>query len=181
MAQRKTDKSEPKTDKSEPFYIRTNTGLGGFLEGLGNLVEKLAEIAEKAEGISKTGVIQDEEKKVKGVYGFSVKVGLGDQGLKVEPFGAVRREKQADQSTVAEIREPLVDIFEEDDHVLIVAEMPGIAVEDLHFELKEDILTLSAGKRDKKYHKEILLPGLFSKEKVTVSCNNGVVEIKCAK
>jgi HSP20 family protein len=116
------------------------------------------------------------------VYGFTVKVGLGDQGgVKVEPFGTIRQEKTTDHSPVVEIREPLVDVFEEDDHVMIVAEMPGIGVKDLRLELKDDILTLTAEKGDKKYSKEILLPSGLSREKMAIACNNGVVEIKCMK
>jgi HSP20 family protein len=156
-------------------------GLGGILSGLGNLVEKLAEVAERAEEITKSGEIPGSGKRIKGVYGFTVKVGLGDQGVKIEPFGTVHQEKADNQSTVVEIREPLVDIFEEGDHVMIVAEMPGIGVEDLRLDLKDDILTLTAEKRDKKYCKEILLPGIFSRERMTIACNNGVVEIKCMK
>ena len=45
---------------------------------------------------------------------------------------------------VHELREPLVDVFEEENHVLIVAEMPGIEAEDVEVEIQDDILTLSA-------------------------------------
>jgi HSP20 family protein len=171
-----------KSCKDKPDAPRGAQGLGGILGGLGNLVEKLAEVAERAEEFSKNGEIQGGGKAMTGVYGFTVKVGLGDQGVKVEPFGTIHRDKTAEgNAPVVEIREPMVDLFEEDDHVTIVAEMPGIGVEDLHLELKDDILTLSAEKRDKKYRKEILLPGIFSRERMSVSCNNGVVEIKCLK
>jgi len=170
-----------KRGNDKPFDLRANMGLGGILGGLGNLVEKLAEVAERAEEISKSGEIGGSGKGIKGVYGFSVKVGLGDQGVKVEPFGTIHQEMGANQSTVVEIREPLVDLFEEDDHVMVVAEMPGVGVEDLRLDLKDDILTLTAEKGDKKYCKEILLPGSFARERMIISCNNGVVEIKCMK
>jgi HSP20 family protein len=170
-----------KRGNDKPFDLRGNMGLGGILGGLGNLVEKLAEVAEKAEEISKSGEIGGSGKGIKGVYGFTVKVGLGDQGVKVEPFGTIHQERAANQSTVMEIREPLVDLFEEDDHVMVVAEMPGVGVEDLRLDLKDDILTLTAEKGDKKYSKEILLPGSFARERMIISCNNGVVEIKCMK
>jgi HSP20 family protein len=171
-----------KKDKEQPFDSRANMGVGGILGGLGNLVEKLAAVAERAEEISKSGEIQGGGKGITGVYGFTVKVGLGDQGgVKVEPFGTIHRETATDHSPVVEIREPMVDVFEEDDHVMIVAEMPGIGVKDLRLELKDDILTLTAEKGDKKYSKEILLPSSLSREKMTIACNNGVVEIKCMK
>ena len=76
---------------------------------------------------------------------------------------------------------PVVDLFEEQDHLLIVAEMPGISVKDVQIEVKDDVLTISAAHGEKKYRKEVLLPGTYAKEKMRLSCNNGVLEIKCFK
>ena len=153
-------------------------GLGGILKGLGDLVEKLGDIAEKGEELSKAGELDlgGKTKGMKAVYGFTVRTGLGGKGVHVEPFGNVRKDETTGESMVQEIREPMVDIFEEEDHVLVVAEMPGIGAEDIQLDLKDDIMTLRAQKGDKKYRKEILLPGSFERDKMTFSCNNGVVE-----
>lgn len=167
-------KGKNMTHKTETTF---GAGLGGIMKGLGDLVGKLGELAEKGEELSKTGEIQG-KKSVKGVYGFTVKVGLGHQGIKVEPFGNVRTDKTTGQAEVQEIREPMVDIFEEKGFVLVVAEMPGIGPKDVRIDLRDDVLAIAAEKSDKKYRKEILLPGNFSQEKMTVSCNNGVVEVK---
>jgi HSP20 family protein len=43
------------------------------------------------------------------------------------------------------------------------------------------VLTISAERGDKKYRKEVLLPRSVSKEKMQVSCNIGILEIKCPK
>jgi len=174
------------TDEGKGKGISFDTGLsglGGLFKGLGGLVEKLAELAEKGEELKKTGEFHGtaEGKELKGVYGFSVKVGLGGEGLKVEPFGNIHKDKATGQAVVLEVREPMVDIFEEKDEVLVVAEMPGIGTEDVRLDLKDDLLTLSAQKGNKRYRKEILLPGTFQRDKMTVSCNNGVVEIRCRK
>jgi HSP20 family protein len=121
---------------------------------------------------------------VKGVYGFSVKVGLGDKGaqeVKVEPFGNVRRDERSGETVVQEIREPVVDVFEEKDHTLVVAEMPGISTKDVKLTVKDDLLTIYAEKKDKKYRKEVLLPRSYPREKMKVSCNNGILEIKCVR
>ena len=157
--------------------------LGGILRGFSDVVEKLNELAETGERLSKTGEIRGttSRKDIKGVYGFSVKVGLGDEGVKVEPFGNIRKDESSGEAVVHEIREPMVDVFEEKDHVLVVAEMPGITLDDIQLDLKDDILTLSAKKEDRQYCKEVLLPEAFSREKMAVSCNNGVVEIKFHK
>ena len=155
-------------------------GLGGIMKGLGELVEKLGELAETGEELSKSGELRGKDG-VKGVYGFTVKVGSGDQGVKVEPFGNVGTDKTTGQAEVREIREPMVDVFEEKEFVLVVAEMPGVGPKDIKIDLRDDVLAISAEKGDKKYKKEILLPGNFSSEKMTVSCNNGVVEVKLSR
>jgi HSP20 family protein len=82
---------------------------------------------------------------------------------------------------VEEVREPAVDLFVEKDHVLIVAEMPGISATDVKLAVKDDVLTITAEKGDKKYRKEVLLPGVYAKSKMRWVCNNGVVKITCGK
>ncbi len=158
-------------------------GLGGILKGLGSLVEKLGELAETGRELSQTGEIRGpgSGKEIKGMYGFTVKVGLGGEGIKVEPFGNIRRDEQSGRSVVQEVREPAVDIFEEQDHTLVVVELPGIGAEDVRLEVKDDLLTITAEKGDKKYKKEVLLPGSFPREKMQMSCGNGVLEIRCVK
>jgi HSP20 family protein len=158
-------------------------GLGGILKGLGNLVEKLSELGETGREFSQTGEIQGPGagKGIRGIYGFTVKVGIGGEGVKVEPFGNIGRDEESGRSVVQEVREPAVDVFEERDHTLVVAEMPGVGAEDVRLEVKDDLLTITAEKGEKKYKKEVLLPGSFPGEKMQVSCANGVLEIRCVK
>lgn len=156
-------------------------GLGGIFSGLSDLVEKLNELAETGEELRRTGEIHGAGQEVKGIYGFTVKVGLGDKTPHVESFGNIRKDKKTGQTVVQEIREPVVDLFEEKDHLLIVAEMPGISAKDVQVEAQDDVLTIAAAKGEKKYRKEVLLPGSYPKEKMRLSCNNGVLEIKCFK
>ncbi len=157
--------------------IEKEGSFGGVFKGLADLIEKLGDLAEKGEKLKRSGEFQ--QKDVKGVYGFSVKVGLGGKEVKVEPFGNVRRDEKTGETVVQEIREPVVDVFEEKDHTLVVAEMPGISVKDVRLEVKDDLLTIHAEKKDKRYRKEILLPRSYPREKMKISCNNGILEIKC--
>jgi HSP20 family protein len=160
---------------------RNRSGLDGILGGLTDLVEKLAELAEKGEKLSQAHEFEwkKEGNNIKGICGFSIRTVLGGEELKVEPFGNIRRDEKSGEPVVQEVREPVVDVFEEEDHTLVVAEMPGIGAEDVRLEVHDDVLTIQAEQGDKKYRKEVLLPRSYPRDKMTISCNNGILEIRC--
>ena len=56
-----------------------------------------------------------------------------------------------------------------------------VGAQDVHLEVADDLLTITAARGKKKYRKEVLLPGSFPREKMRVSCTNGVLEIRCVK
>ena len=87
----------------------------------------------------------------------------------------------SETSAGIKIREPIADVFEEKDHTLIVVEMPGISEDDVQIDVKDDLLTLYAEHGEKKYRKEVLMPRSYPKEKMHMSCNNGILEIMCAQ
>ena len=156
-------------------------GMSGFFGGLGTLLEKLGELAETGDELRKTGEIRGKDDKLRGVFGFNIKVGLGNEGLKIEPFGNVRKDKETGRPVVHEVREPMVDVFDEQDHVLLVAEMPGVADKDVSVEIKDDIVVIAAARGDTKYRKEVLLPRSFTAAQMSHTCRNGILEIKLAK
>ena len=157
-------------------------GLGGFLGKLGGMIEKLVDLAETGQNLSKTGELKglDPQGKLRGVYGFSVKTGIGNQGereVKIEPFGNIHRESSGD-AVVEDVREPLVDVHEEDDHVLVLAEIPGVSKKDVKLELAADRLTISAQRGEKRYRKEVVLPERFPEEQMHWDCANGILRIQ---
>ncbi len=158
--------------------------IGGFLKGLEKFVD-LAERVEEAGGeIKKKGEIKGLGKDVKGIYGFSIRSGLGERP-RVQTFGNIKgvkeKEKGKPEFKVTETREPMVDVFNEKDHVLVVAELPGVSEDSISLDLKGDILSLEAGDEKRKYAKEILLPAKVDFEGKEKSFNNGVLEVKMKK
>ena len=153
-------------------------GLGGLLHSIGGFLDLLSTIADKTGGeFSRAGEV-DGDKGVKAVYGFSVRVGGGGKPH-IEPFGNV---KQAEQGAVVEEeREPIVDVFDEDDRILIVAELPGVGADDIRFEVDGDVLSLSARHGERKYSKEVLLSSPVAAEGAVSSYRNGVFELKLTK
>jgi len=156
-----------------------------ILSGLTDIAEKLNGISEKGENLSQKGefTFPSKEGGVRGVYGFTLRTGLRgeDDQVRVEPFGNIRKDKATGEAVVQEISEPPVDVFEDEDSTILVAEMPGVGPEDISIDVREDILTIQAQRGEKKYRKEMLLRHRTSKEKVKVVCNNGVVTIRCER
>lgn len=153
----------------------------GILDGLLQIVERLSDLAQTGEQLKSSGTFGVPGEKLNGVYGFNVKVGIGDQGVKVEPFGNVGRDEKTGQAVVKEVREPIVDVFDEGREILVVAEMPGVSREDVKLEVIDDVLRLSAGRAKKKYHKEVLLGAACLAEGIRVTCNNGVLQARLKK
>jgi HSP20 family protein len=174
----KADRGSGKKPGSENRFSR-------ILSGLTDIAEKLNDISEKGEGLSKKGefTFPSKEGGVKGVYGFTLKTDLGgkDDQIRVEPFGNIRKDKKTGEAAVQEIHEPQLDVFEDEYGTTLIAEMPGVGPEDVRIEVRDDVLTVSAKKGKKKYRKEILLHHSLSEEKIKVTCNNGIVTIRCEK
>ena len=167
--------------KKRAPHRRAERTLEAVLKTLADLVERSRELAESRPAPSKTKKIHRAGKERKGIYGFTVKVGLGDERPTLEPFGNIRCDLKSGRTAVQEVREPLVDIFEEDDHLLLEAELPGIREEDVRIAAKDDVLTISAERGDRKYRKEALFLGDLSPQKMRVSCREGILEIRCPK
>lgn len=156
-----------KEDASKPAEksLRGSFSLGGLLGGLGGLIEKLGELAEAGEELSRSGELKDQSGKIRGVYGINVRTALGEGGqteLKIEPFGNVRR-NGGSRPSGEDVREPLVDIHEEDDHVLVLIELPGVAKENVDLKVADGRLVLSAQRGKTTYRKEADAPELFGR------------------
>jgi len=153
-------------------------GLGGIFEGVGNLIDLASKLSEETEEIKKTGEIKGLGGKVRGVYGFSVRTLAGKKPV-VETFGNIRRTKEG--PVIEEVREPIIDVFEEKNFVRVIAELAGVSREDVKIKINEDILNLSAEKEERKYAKEILLPFSVKPDPVEFSFKNGILELKLGK
>ena len=182
---KKKFKTEKKRDKAreELKSLEDLPLVGGLFKGLGKFVELVEKVEEAGGEIKKRGEIKDAEGKLKGIYGFSIGTDIGGRP-KVQSFGNIRpveKKPGKKEIKITETREPIVDVFDEKDHVLIVAELPGIEKESIKLELKGDILILEAGDEKRKYSKEILLPAKVDFEQRETNFKNGILEIKLKK
>jgi HSP20 family protein len=162
-------------EKIEIDFGMGKISFGGLFKGIGNLIDLASKLSE--EGVDKKGEIRGLPKGAKGVYGFSVKTLAGKPV--VESFGNIR--ETAKGPVVEEIREPIVDVFDEEDYILVIAELPGVSEDEIKVEVAGDILNLTASDKDRKYAKEILLPSKVKSDPMKTSYKNGILEVTLEK
>jgi HSP20 family protein len=91
---------------------------------------------------------------------------------------------------------PLVDIYETDDSLVIVADMPGVNGKDVEIDLKDDVLTLQ-GKitpiQDKDatplwreyeeghYYRQFILSEIVDQNRISAEMSNGVLRLTLPK
>lgn len=118
------------------------------------------------------------EKRGPFVWGFSVTVGP-DKKPMVREFGNVEPSMRG--AMVREDREPLVEVIDEKDKVVIVAEMPGVEKKDIQLKATEDSVTISAETPERKYHKKVDLYTRVRPQSSKAMYKNGVLEVEFEK
>jgi len=166
-------------DKKQPKEISFDLGFGSIFKGLGDLIDVLGEVAETGEEIQRSGEfrVKGLGDQARGVYGFTVRTNVGG-APKVEHFGNIRATEEG--PTVVETREPLVDVFDEEDEILIVAELPGVSEEEIQVEIRDDILSLETTGQHR-FAKEILLSAPVDADAMQKAYKNGILELRLAK
>ena len=112
------------------------------------------------------------------VYGYSIK--MGPEGRpKVREFGNIKPGTRMGrpQVNIREQREPLVDVFETDGEVKVIAELPGVEKKDIKLHATEENLTISVDIPERKYYKEVELPSNVDPKQADSAYKNGVLEV----
>ncbi len=167
-----------KDDRAKEVEIDFGAGkiaFGGVFKGLGSLIDLAAKLNE--EGIARKGEIKGLPGQAKGFYGLSIRTLAGKPVI--ESFGNIK--ETAKGPVVEEVREPMIDVFDEGAHLIVIAELPGISEDKIKVELAGDILNLTASDKDRKYAKEILLPCQVKPESMKTAYKNGILEIRLEK
>lgn len=156
------------------------SGLGGVFRELNRLVERLGELSDKDIDVNRTVRFGGEDSDTKGVFGLRFRTGVGQDGrprTSAQPFGNVRT-GGGDEVVVEETRAPVVDVYDESDHVLIVAEMPGVEAGDVAIEVHDDVITVAAASGAHRFRTELLLPYDVDPAPKTVTANHGIIHIE---
>jgi len=160
-------------------------GLGGIIPGLDGLVkglEKSEAFRERLEAIDREIETRLRSQPLKrtevGVPPFQSGLSRGTM-----PRSIPRTKRQATPRVKREVlasKEPPVDVFDEETHLRILAELPGVKEKDIKVKLNEAQLVISTDTPSHKYYKEITLP-YAPKGKVEKLYQKGVLELTLQK
>jgi HSP20 family protein len=169
-------------DDSTSERGRPSSPLGGLFQGLADLADRLGDLAEQGQDTVRRFEMPGGGEAVFGLRVRTMREEGGRTRVDAEPFGHVRRtDEDTGAVTVEEVREPVVDVFDEAEtasRVLVVAEMPGISAADVTLDATGDVLTLTAEAGTRRYRKELLLPHAVDADAADVRANNGLVEVR---
>ena len=130
--------------------------------------------------LNEMGISMDELSKQPFVYGFSVSQRPGEEPEIREfcnlPPEAVSGKTEGNQMYIGE-RKPLVDVFDTEDSVHVVAEMPGIEKEDIQLDATDSAVELKATHGERKYSEYIELPVKIDPDSAKATYLNGVLEV----
>jgi len=178
----KVKKLEAKEEKEESGGV-----AGGVLRGLGRLIPGLGDVVK---GLGKSDAFQQRLS----VINKEVERQLREAPLKKVEQEGVRRTIIPPRTTLGSRQPPsraeappskkqkevIVDIFDEGDHMKIVAELPGVAEEDIKTEVRGSILIIAAKGISREYYKEVTLPCPVKGE-LDSSYKNGSLQLKAEK
>ena len=156
-------------------------------EGLVGLINDLAKLTEKSQSyqkrinVGKGGVID--------VHVSSRPIMGSHAAAPVSALHITRPNKEAPKtsapkpSTVGLIkeREPIVDVFEEEDYLRVMAELPGVEENEISLNVEDNTLTISTDTSAQTYFKEVKLPTPVKKKAIEYSYRNGILEVKLMK
>jgi HSP20 family protein len=114
-----------------------------------------------------------------------VNVGLDSEGNPImDSFNSTKSKSKPEKRGEKEVREPLVDINEEEDEIIVIAELPGTEKENIKLNANAHTLTISTKEETNaghKFYKEVSLPSAVNSDYAKARYINGILEVKLKK
>jgi len=93
-------------------------------------------------------------------------------------------------SAIAEntlLHTPAVDVFENQDELLVLVDVPGVSADGINLRLEKNLLEISAKRaaatdgQNHSYERSFLVPNTVDSERITADVKAGVLEIRLPK
>jgi len=139
-------------------------------------------LPKELQGLSPEEITREFMKKGPIMYGFNI--GFGPDGKPImDSFGNLEKEPISGQRKVRKTREPLVEVNEDQDQIIVIAEMPGVSKEDIELNATNRSITISTEKivSGRSYFKEIDLPAAIDSDYAKARYTNGILEVRLKK
>ena len=181
----KLKRLEEKDEVPEGTAASILKGLGGIIPGLDGLVkglEKTEAFRERLGAIDKEIEFRLRSQPLKRTEGGAPPFQSGLSRGTI-PRSIPRAKKQTTPRVKQEVvasKEPPVDVFDEETHLRVLAELPGVEARDIKVEQNEAKLVISTDTPSHKYYKELTLP-YAPKGQVDKLYRNGVLELTLQK
>lgn len=115
------------------------------------------------------------------MYGFNVNIDK-DGKPKIDSFGNIKPKPYSGKPVVKSKREPLVEVVEEKDQIIVIAEMPGVDRDDIELEATSDSLIISTKENaNRDYYKNVKLTSAVNLDVAKARYTNGILEVRLNK
>ena len=116
------------------------------------------------------------------MYGFNINISPDGKPI-IDSFGNLKAKPYSGEPEVKKVREPLTEVNEEGDQIIVICEMPGVTKEDIELKASRDSLTISTRSKVKgrNYYKEVKLPSTINSDYARARYTNGILEVKLKK
>lgn len=168
-----------KKDRHEGEDVTGVAGLEKIARGLSDLFNVLADF----DKLPRRGRHEKDGKVME--YSFGARSLREAAGAREPPEESRSREeptpRRAAKRTSLEVLEPVTDIFDEPDELVLLFELPGVERKDVRCVLDGDILLLEAKTGERLYRKETLIEETIVAETPQVNLRHGVLEVRLRK
>ncbi len=116
------------------------------------------------------------------MYGFNINFGQDGKPI-IDSFGNIKKTPYSSKPKVNKAREPLVEVNEDVNQIIVVAEMPGVTRDDIELKATPHSITIKTkeGIVGRKYYKEVDLPATIDSNYAKARYTNGILEVTLKK
>ena len=115
-------------------------------------------------------------------YGFNINIGK-DGKPTIDSFGNIKAKPNSREPEVKAVREPMTEVNEQDDQIIVICEMPGVTKDDIELKATTHSITISTKIKSKgrNYYKEVDLPSAINSDYARARYTNGILEVTLKK
>jgi len=173
-------------DKKKENDKEDESVAGGILKGIGGMIPELGGLFK---GLEKSPAFKERLKKIDEEVERKLKEAplkkTEERKFKIRGRFEARHLAPPDKPFMRKESPPMPqeqppDIFDEEDHIKIIAEIPDVDGNDINLNLQGNKLTISVDILGRKYHQELKLP-CSPKGELEKSYKNGILEVSIDK